>query len=129
MVRKGLCKMQRRFRAKKKMVKFVDSYSTTPLFILFIMRISQRVIMIQKWFRRYLVKKHLSLAIMNMEWTYIEHAILKLKITDKSDAIPLEKQIAESIRSSRKSDVVPVPVRLHYIKAQLNVKTRLAFFR
>ena len=76
-------KMKRRIRMKKIISKFFTEYSMTSQFHLFIMKIGRCLILVQRWYRRYLVKKRLMLAIMIIEWSHIEYAIVIKKILTK----------------------------------------------
>jgi len=118
---RNLWEIQRRVRAKRRIAKFIDEYAQIPAFTLFVMQISRQVIIIQKWYRRHLVRKRLLLAIMNYQWSPIEYAIIRGKLTDKTDKKICDERINECIYQSKKSDVVPLFVRIHYLKQQLNV--------
>ncbi len=114
---RGMWRMRRRIRMKRRMVKFVDNASATPQFVVFVMVVVCRIRLIQKWFRRYLVKRRLLLAIMNRQWSAIEYAVLKLKKDPRS----LTEKINYCIETRQKGDVVPIHVRTFFIRQYLSV--------
>ncbi len=110
-------KAQRTLRSKRNVARFVDEVSITPVFVMLVMFVVQRIRLVQKWYRRYLVKKRLMLSIMNRQWSATEYVVFKLK----NDPRPVNERIEYCIKTNKRSEAVPVNVRIRYITQHLNV--------
>ncbi len=120
--KKGLWKLRRRIRMKHFVARFVGTYETVPTLLIFMKFVVSRIVLVQKWYRRYHVKRLLMLSLMNIQWSAIEFVVLRSRLgKDGSDTTMTAQEINASIREGRVSSAVPVPVRLRLLKDQLNV--------
>jgi len=88
---------------------FCVKYSTSSYFKLLTMKIAKRIKVLQRCCRRYLARKHLMLAIMNKQWSLVEHAVIKCKSNEEIIKEPLLSE----------SKVVPLKVRLYFLNKHL----------
>ena len=107
-----------RHNLKARAANFLDKYSQSTNLSLLIMHVANRILIIQHWFRRYLTKKRLMLAIMNIQWAAIEYLMIEDKLVNR---INLKKIIRITMRKRYDSEIVPIKVRLYYIQQELDV--------
>ncbi len=123
--KKGLWRLRRRIKAKKKISTLMRGYEASPVFLVFAKFVIRRLVMVQKWYRRSYVKKLLMLALMNMQWSFIEYALVKENRGVSLGSADIEKCIKEG----KTSDAVPLDVRLAYFRKYLTVRSPLREIR
>lgn len=118
----GLWRLRRRIRYKKSIALFVKKNEEIPLLLLFNMNVVYKIRLIQKWFRRYLVKRTVLLALLNCEWSSIEYAILRVTSVEEGNESPrFRRTVDKCVAEGKHSDIVPIEIRLFYIKNHLEV--------
>ena len=61
------------------------------------------------------------LAIMSIEWSHIEYAIVIKKILTKCKPQEWKNVINQTIKENNVSDIVPIKVKIYYISQHLDV--------
>ncbi len=110
-------RMTRKSKTRERLTNFLKMHFACPMLLLLVKSTAKSVVLIQRWHRRYMAKRTLALSIMNIEWSVIERIMLTRSSTQTQQQM-LAKQI---FISDPGSDVVPMPVRLQYLNAILNV--------
>lgn len=113
-----LWRIRRTINAKKNIVKILTQFSNSPTLILFLKYTEFKLIKIQRWMKRVYTKQRLLLAIMNKQWSVIEYAITRVRNSNKES---LQNSIANCIKNNNNSDIVPIVIRIFYIKKFLKV--------
>ena len=117
-VKKVVWKKKRQVQAKETIADFVLQYSRSASFKVFTMKISQSILRLQHWYKRYLVKNRILLSAMNLQWSCIEHVLITKKYVNTT-----LKDFIKSIERRDTSNVVPINVRLIFIRNYLKVTT------
>lgn len=120
-IKKNFWSLKRRIRSKKHIAKFFDRYSEMQVKCLLIMTVGSAILRVQKWYRRYMVKKRLMLALMNVMWSAIEYLIAKGMIETREKGREKMPMVRKAILRRKKRDIVPLKVRIHFVKHQLQV--------
>lgn len=105
-------------KSKTAVGKFVERVEDSPMILLFLKFILSKIFIIQKWYRRVLVKRYLMLAIMNLQWSVLEYAVLKVRASERKNS---DLMVAENLKAGKVSEVVPVSIRIQYLRAKLKV--------
>jgi len=108
-----------RIRSKQRIVKFTSKYEENPQLLLFVKFVVMKITKIQKWFRRIYTQKRMIFAIMNYQWSIIEYAVLKARGMKKSEKLKILGNIKILLKQRKTSEIVPLPVRMFYIKKAL----------
>ncbi len=109
---------RRKLRALKSVAKFVGKYEENPTLLLFLKFVIFKIRKVQLWFRRIYARKMVMIAIMNAQWSAVEAAVIKVREGERKEGA-ISEAVDEAIREGRTSSVVPVPVRLFYIRRWL----------
>jgi len=105
---------------KEIVLNFLNNYSSVQSICYVMLGVVKRLKILQRWYRRYIVKKQIMLAAMNILWSYIEYTITVKKMLSKCKQNQWNYCIQETIIENNKSEVVPINVRIFYIKKHLN---------
>lgn len=115
--KKGLWRLRRRIKAKKNLLKLVIQYEALPMLLIFIKTIIYKLCTIQKFYRRFYIKKQIMYNAMDIQWSYIEYVILKTRSREED----LKTAIENGIKFKQASNCVPLKIRIHYLRNCLNV--------
>ncbi len=111
---------RRRARARKSVAAFVAQHEQAPVLMQFLKFVVYRIRRIQRWFRRICAQKTLALAMMSFQWSAVESELINEKASKRKGAI--RDSVSAAVLRGRPVAVIPMSVRLFYIKKWLHVR-------
>lgn len=105
-------------KSKKNISKFLQKVWDSPVLLIFVKLLDHRVRMIQKWFRRSYLKQKIMSTSMNLQWSAVEYALVKTK---RHNLSIMNDVINNFIKAGDTSNIVPLPVRMYYMRSYLEV--------
>ncbi len=115
-------RVKRRIREKEKAMRFIKSYETQPAVLALTKFVLSKLTILRHWMMRIITKKQLMMAISNLQWALLENAVVHIR---KMEGLSAAKRLAIAerfIKEHAPTDIVPVPVRVFYIKQKLKVR-------
>ena len=78
-VKKSLWRYKHRIKMKKRFINFFIKFSNISSICWLIRKTTKALITLQRWYRRYLVKKYLMIGIMNYQWSELEYSRTRIR--------------------------------------------------
>ena len=112
-------KVKYRIQHKKNIIKYTSMMQSQPNFCMLVKSIVYNVVKIQRIYKRRLIKRIVMLNIMNALWNALEVIQSKTEFHNKIKAEEMDNEIRKRITKQRKTQLVPILVRLFYLCSAL----------